>query len=93
MVKKGLATSGTITASVPVRWRLSPRARRLGTYPSSAMARSTRRRVSGLTRSLSLITRETVIGETPERRATSLIVTLVEAAFMGITVIGNTYVG
>jgi hypothetical protein len=30
--------------------------------------------VSGLTRSLSLITRETVIAETPESRATSLIV-------------------
>src|SRR5204862_24542 len=84
-------TSGTITASVPVRWRLSPRARRLGTYPSSEIASSTRRRVLGLTRPLSLITRDTVIGETPERRATSLIVTLV--AGVCIAVIGTTEVG
>jgi hypothetical protein len=34
--------------------------------------------VSGLTRSLPLITRDTVIGETPAREATSLMVTSVD---------------
>src|SRR2546430_3672250 len=76
-------------AIVPVRWRERARASRLGTYPRSEMALSTRRRVSGLTRSLSLITRETVIGETPERRATSLIVALVGAVFLGIGTTGS----
>jgi hypothetical protein len=45
------------------------------------MARSTRRCVSGLTRSLPLITRETVMGETPARLATSLIVTSADLVF------------
>src|SRR5256714_1039087 len=56
MVKKGLARSGTITASVPVRWRLSPRARRVGTYPRSAMGCCTRRGGFGLKRSPASIT-------------------------------------
>jgi hypothetical protein len=50
-------------------------------YPSSAIASSTRERVSGLTLGLLLITRDTVIAETPASRATSLIVT--GAADMG----------
>src|SRR6266849_8311469 len=40
------------------------------------MARSTRRRVAGRTRPESLTTRETVIGETAARRATSAMVTV-----------------
>jgi hypothetical protein len=79
-VKNGFATSGTINASVPVRCAESPRASRLGMYPSSAIDCSTRERVVELTLGLLLITRETVIGETPAWRATSLIVT--EAALM-----------
>src|SRR6266576_3417896 len=44
------------------------------------MARSTRRRVTGRTRPESLTTRETVIGETAARRATSAMVTVRDRA-------------
>src|SRR4051812_44933589 len=49
----------------------SARAAVFGRYPSSAMAASTRSRVSGATLGEPLMTRETVWWETPARAATS----------------------
>jgi hypothetical protein len=48
-------------------------------YPSCAMAFCTRSRVSALMAGLLLHTRETVEGETPASRATSLMVTAIAA--------------
>jgi hypothetical protein len=52
------------------------RAARFGTQPSAAIACSTRKRASGLTRGLLLITRETVCRETAAAVATSSMVML-----------------
>src|SRR3954454_22470730 len=49
----------------------SARAAVFGRYPSSAIARSTRSRVSGATLGEPLMTRDTVWWETPARAATS----------------------
>src|SRR5699024_6902968 len=53
----------------------SSRPARLGTYPSSAIACSTRARVSALTTGRSLTTLETVFQDTPACWATSLMLT------------------
>ena len=66
--------SGTITATLPVRPVMRPRAARFGTKPSSRTAASTRRRVSGATFSGTLMVRDTVAACTPARAATSRIV-------------------
>jgi len=66
--------SGTMTATLPVRPVIRPRAARLGTNPSSRTAASTRCRVSGATRSGRLSARDTVAAWTPARAATSRIV-------------------
>src|SRR5581483_10647244 len=67
----GTDSSGTASPIIPDRpWRRL-RATRLGWYPSSEMARSTRCRSSSETSGNSLTTFETVRGDTPARRATS----------------------
>src|SRR4029079_18058131 len=60
-------------ASIFVRFERSWRARAFGTYPTSAIASSTRCRVSALTYPELFTTRETVMAETPALSATSLI--------------------
>ena len=55
----------------PLRRVTRLRAARLGTYPSSTIAASTARRMSGLTLGEPFTTRETVARETPAREATS----------------------
>jgi hypothetical protein len=67
--------SGTSRPSVWLRWVVSVRAAWLGRYSSCSMARCTRTRVLSRTSPLALITRETVIVDTPARRATSAMVT------------------
>ena len=73
--KWGFVMSGTITAMLPVRPVMSPRAARFGTKPRSRTALSTRRRVAGATLSGVLMVRDTVAAWTPARSATSRIVT------------------
>src|SRR5690349_682066 len=75
-VKKGLATSSTTTAMVRLSPARSWRAGSLRTKPSSWIARSTRARRSGLTRSGRLRTLLTVPSETPASRATSLMLAI-----------------
>ena len=72
--KWGFVMSGTITATLPVRPVISPRAARFGTKPRSRTASSTRRRVAGATFSGTLIVRDTVAACTPACSATSRIV-------------------
>src|SRR5690349_20130406 len=66
--------SGMTSASTPSLLMTRLRAARFGIYPSSAMACSTRSRVVARTLPELLTTRETVIGETAARRATSAMV-------------------
>ena len=73
VVKNGLEMSDRTRASIFVRFERSWRARAFGTYPSSAIASSTRCRVAALTYPELFRTRETVMAETPARSATSLI--------------------
>ena len=61
-----------------VREVVSVRAAPLGQKSSRIAASHTRRRVSSLTRALSLMTRETVAMETPDARATSRIVVTID---------------
>ena len=68
------AGAGSSTASRPVRRVRMERATRLGRYPSSSIAASTRRTVSGLSPPLCRRYRETVWWETCARRATWMIV-------------------
>src|SRR5579872_769066 len=62
---------GTSTPTELVRALASAPATRLGTYPNSRIARSTRARVSGATCAGSRTTRLTVIEETPASFATA----------------------
>src|SRR5699024_10450682 len=71
---RGWEMSPTGRATRPVRPARRPRATVFGAYFRSATAARTRWRVPGETRSGSLSTRETVVRETPARRATSRIV-------------------
>src|SRR5438132_11959179 len=59
------------SASTPSLLTTRLRAARLGIYARSRIARSTRRRVAGRTLAEPFPTRETVIGDTAARRATS----------------------
>src|SRR3977135_973903 len=68
--------SGMTSARTPSLLTTRLRAARLGMYARPRRARSPRRRVAGRTRPESLTTRETVIGETAARRATSAMVTV-----------------
>src|SRR5215217_7803693 len=65
--------SSEMSPIVSERCRLSPRAIALGRHPSSSTAAHTRSRVSCgmLTLGTLLTTKETVVCETPARRATS----------------------
>ena len=71
-MKNGFAMSGT-TRPIVLRADDPPR-----DVTELGDAASTRRRVSSLTRGSRLITRDTVIAETPARRATSRIVRLID---------------
>src|SRR5690349_12636840 len=62
--------SRTTRAIESVRWVTRLRAARFGTYPRRAIAVSTASRIAAVTGAESLITRETVAGETPATAAT-----------------------
>src|SRR5258708_3196839 len=68
----GSAIDGTSSPIACVRLNVSDRAAAFGIYESSARARVTASRNFARTFPGLLITRETVAGETPARRATSL---------------------
>src|SRR6185437_11146777 len=64
-----------------------------GEYPSSRTARCTALRVVLLTYSLPLTTRETVIGDTPACRATSLIVTPARSRLLRVVLRAGLLIG
>jgi hypothetical protein len=76
-VKNGLTRSGTIRPMAPVLLEVRPRAIRLGKKSRSAIACSTRLRVAGRTPTPPLMTRDTVIAETPALLATSRTVAVI----------------
>src|SRR6476660_8735931 len=69
--KYGLVTSGTTSATMPVRPELRARPDRLGAYPSSRAASRTREAVRSLTRPGLVSAREAVEMATPLAAATS----------------------
>src|SRR5258708_17014555 len=76
-----LVIADSATPMVLVDERTSARARVFGAKPTSAMASSTARTVSGETLRVLLRTCETVVTDTPARFATSIIVATVCLAF------------
>jgi hypothetical protein len=72
-------SSGSRTPMAFVREVVRVRAAPFGQKSSRDAASRTRRRVSSLTRALSLITRETVAMETPDARATSRMVVTIDS--------------